>query len=215
MKSLEDLNFYELLNLSPDDGPAEVEVAFKKAVQTYASDSLAVYSVLSEEERERILSRIHQAYTVLVDETRRNQYDAQLQITGNAAQAEIESASGSGQGTDTSIWGKFRHVLPAHDSVGARVSRLLRPRGRKRKESDLSISSGYYLRSVRRLKGITLEEISENTKIKIRYLQALEDEDYDSLPAGAYRRYILKALADAIDLDPEAVADDFQNRIAF
>jgi cytoskeletal protein RodZ len=93
------------------------------------------------------------------------------------------------------------------------VSKILKSRGAKKESIDLSISSGRYLESVRRLKGITLEEVSEKTKIKIRYLRALEEEEYDSLPPGAYRRYILKALAEAIDLDPEAVADDFQKRV--
>jgi cytoskeletal protein RodZ len=96
--------------------------------------------------------------------------------------------------------------------MGATVSKLLGPRGARKADSELSISSGHYLESVRKLKGISLEEISEKTKIKIRYFEALEQEDYESLPAGAYQRYILKALAQAIDLDPEAVANDFRRR---
>ena len=98
--------------------------------------------------------------------------------------------------------------------MGIRVSKILKSRGSRKESSDLSISSGHYLESVRKLKGITLEEISEKTKIKIDYLKALETEDYESLPGGAYRRYILKAFAESIELNPEAVADDFHRGIS-
>ena len=216
MRKLEDLNFYELLDLEPGAGPAEIRHAFNVAMQTYRTGSLAVYSVLSEEERELLISRIKQAYAVLLDEGRRSRYDKQLHLTGNAAQAALQSATGSTaefhQESTNSIWSKVRHVLPAHEVMGATVSKLLKPRGARKADSELSISSGHYLKSVRKLKGISLEEISEKTKIKIRYLEALEQEDYESLPAGVYQRYILKALAQAIDLDPEAVANDFQRR---
>ena len=81
MKSLEHLNFYELLNLNQGDGPAEIETAFRRAMETYGKQSLAVYSVLSDEERERLLSRIRQAYAVLIDEERRSRYNRQLAVS--------------------------------------------------------------------------------------------------------------------------------------
>ena len=91
------------------------------------------------------------------------------------------------------------------------MSKILRGRV-KSPGGELPISSGQYLVSVRNLRGVSLEEISNGTKIKVKYLKALEEEDYESLPRGAYRRYILKALALAIGLDPDAVAEDFQRR---
>jgi DnaJ-class molecular chaperone len=213
MRRLEDLNFYELLDLDPNAEMTEVDRAFQRAVQTYGPDSLAGYSILSEEERGRLISRIRQAYSVLADKERRRRYDEQLRVTGNVEEAALDSANPVSNGpcpeTNHSIWERFRKVLPAQETMGARFSRLLRM---QKASPELSISSGHYLASVRKMKGISLEEISEKTKIKLRYLEALEREDYAALPGGAYRRYILKALAQAIDLDPVAVAEDFQRR---
>ena len=127
----------------------------------------------------------------------------------------VESAAASSQGSQDvadSFWSRVRQVLPPQKSMGSAVSKILKPGRGKSPKGNLAISSGQYLETVRNLKGITLEEISGSTKIKVKYLKALEQEEYESLPKGAYRRYILKALALAIDLDPEAVAEDFQRR---
>ena len=41
---------------------------------------------------------------------------------------------------------------------------------------------GSYLKHERELRGVPLEEISGATKIHIRFLQALEDNQFDELP---------------------------------
>jgi len=216
MRKLEDLNFYELLDLGPSAEKEEVENAFRVAIRTYGSDSLAVYSVLSEEQRGRLLARIEQAYAVLSDDSRRGKYDRQLGLAGSPTQVAPKRSSAGKSDSDFertgSIWDRVRQVIPAKEKLGARVSRILKTRNAGQKQSQMAISSGQYLASVRKMRGISLEEISQKTKIKVRYLRAFEQEDYESLPSGVYKRYILKALAEAIDLDPEAVADDFKSR---
>jgi len=218
MKNLEELDFYELLDLETDADSVEITRAYRTACQTYSAESLAIYSVLSEQERERLLARITQAYAVLTDRERRNAYDRQLGLSENAAQAALEVASNAKRESQNkpsgSVWGKVKEVLPAHGRLTETVSRVLKSRRPGKPEANLSISSGRYLESIRRLKGLSLEEISANTRIKVRYLEALENEDYKKMPSGAYRRYILKALAEAIDLDPQAVVDDFRRRVS-
>jgi cytoskeleton protein RodZ len=45
---------------------------------------------------------------------------------------------------------------------------------------------GSYLKHERELRGVSLEEISGATKIHIRFLQALEDNQFDELPGEVF-----------------------------
>ena len=59
-------------------------------------------------------------------------------------------------------------------------------------------SLGEYLRSERLNRGITLEEISRETRISTRMLQAIEDGNTESLPAGVLVKGFLRAYAQKI-----------------
>lgn len=64
---------------------------------------------------------------------------------------------------------------------------------------------GDRLRQAREAKGLTLEQIEEITRIRRRYLQALEEEDYGQLPGEVFVRGFLRNYALALGLDPEEV----------
>jgi cytoskeletal protein RodZ len=49
--------------------------------------------------------------------------------------------------------------------------------------------------------GLSLEEIAESTKISIRFLQAIEDEEFEKLPGGIFNRSYLRQYADAVGFD--------------
>lgn len=67
---------------------------------------------------------------------------------------------------------------------------------------------GERLRREREMRGITLDEISESTKISRRHLESLEKEDFDSLPGGIFNKGFVRAYARFLGLDEDqAVAD--------
>jgi cytoskeleton protein RodZ len=67
---------------------------------------------------------------------------------------------------------------------------------------------GDRLRREREMRGITLDEISESTKISRRHLEALEHEQFDQLPGGVFNKGFVRAYARFLGLDEEqAVAD--------
>lgn len=51
--------------------------------------------------------------------------------------------------------------------------------------------------------GVTLEQIAEATKISMRFLRAIESEDYSKLPGGIYARSYLRQYAAAIGFDED------------
>ena len=54
---------------------------------------------------------------------------------------------------------------------------------------------GQYLKRVREEKGISLRTVAEETKIRVRYLKALEEGDYATLPGNVYARGFLRNYA--------------------
>jgi helix-turn-helix protein len=69
---------------------------------------------------------------------------------------------------------------------------------------------GEALHSERRRLGLDLDEIEAATKIRSRYLRALEDEDWDTLPGGAYTRSFIRTYASYLGLDGERLADEYR-----
>jgi hypothetical protein len=69
---------------------------------------------------------------------------------------------------------------------------------------------GRFLRGVREHRGMTLEGVSDATKISVRYLKAIEENAYDSLPASTFVRGYIREFARVLTLPvPDAAVDGF------
>jgi cytoskeleton protein RodZ len=67
---------------------------------------------------------------------------------------------------------------------------------------------GDRLRREREMRGITLDEITESTKVSRRHLEALEGEHFDQLPGGVFNKGFVRAYARFLGIDEDrAVAD--------
>jgi len=69
---------------------------------------------------------------------------------------------------------------------------------------------GDYLRREREMRGVSLEEISSATRISIRFLQAIENEELSKLPGGIFTRSFVRTYARYLGLDEERVLADCQ-----
>ncbi|MNI31692.1 cytoskeletal protein RodZ [compost metagenome] len=70
---------------------------------------------------------------------------------------------------------------------------------------------GHLLRKARMDKKISLDDLEDATKIRKRYLQAIEDGDYKLLPGSFYVRAFIKSYAEAVGLDPTEVLKLYQS----
>jgi len=68
--------------------------------------------------------------------------------------------------------------------------------------------------AIRSTKGISLEEISRNTKIKISTLQALEQGNFESLPGGIYNISYIRQYARAIGADEGTLVELYRTKFA-
>src|ERR1041384_6829761 len=70
-------------------------------------------------------------------------------------------------------------------------------------------SIGEKLRLAREARGIALRDISEQTRISIRYLEAIETDDYRRLPGGIFNRSFIRAYAKFVGMDEHAALEDY------
>jgi cytoskeletal protein RodZ len=71
------------------------------------------------------------------------------------------------------------------------------------------MSFGDELRRERELREISLREVAEATKVNIRYLEAMERDDFEHLPGGVFNRGFVRAYAQYIGVDPEAMVNSY------
>jgi len=73
---------------------------------------------------------------------------------------------------------------------------------------------GSTLRDERRRRGLGLDDVQSATRIRAHFLDAIEREDFDALPAGSYRRSFVRGYADFLGLDGDVYAGEYEQRVA-
>ena len=210
MKRLKDLNFYELLEVALDASPFEVHQAYKEMVQLYHDDSLASYSFFSKEEREEILAKLDEAYSTLMDEKRRSLYDQsliELGILDKATQYQRDR-------TKLSLMHDVKRPVA---NTALRIRDRLKPIASSNPliQEILAndVLSGKDLKKIRDELGVSLEEIAEMVKVRIVYLHAIEDDQFEKAPSRIFLKGFLRAYAQCMGLDADIVASRYLKRI--
>jgi cytoskeleton protein RodZ len=71
---------------------------------------------------------------------------------------------------------------------------------------------GATLREARMRARIDVSEVEAQTKIRAKYLRALENEEWDLLPGPTYVKSFLRTYAEALDLDAKLLVDEYKLR---
>ena len=74
-------------------------------------------------------------------------------------------------------------------------------------------SLGADLRKQREIRGVSLKEIADSTKISKRYLEAIEQDDYASLPAPVFARGFVREYARYLGLSSEEMAARYSQAV--
>ncbi len=72
---------------------------------------------------------------------------------------------------------------------------------------------GTILRRARTRRELELSEVEAATRIRLRYLRAIEDEEWDVLPGGVYRRGFIRTYASFLGLDGERLVEDYRQSV--
>jgi len=73
----------------------------------------------------------------------------------------------------------------------------------------MATTIGEKLRLAREEAGVSLRDISEQTRISVRYLEAIEKDDYKRLPGGIFNRSFIKSYARHIGYDEKEAMESY------
>lgn len=81
------------------------------------------------------------------------------------------------------------------------------------KKSIGTLTLGEKLKKIRSDRRLSLNEVSRNTKIQVKYLECLENEDYDKLPAQVYTRGFLRSYAEFLGADEQLLVRLYEKEL--
>lgn len=116
MKRLSDQTLYEILEVSVDAPPEEIERAWSRAVALYAPGSLATYTLVSPDEAQLLNNRIEEAKLVLLDPDARGRYDERIGVRPRHQAPVSPAAPPAGLATP---WPPAQAVAPVEVAPGA------------------------------------------------------------------------------------------------
>jgi len=205
-------NYYELLEISPGASPLEIRRAYKHAFELYKDESIVSYSFFSPEERKEIISRLEEAYLILINPESRTEYDSKLIENGTVEEG-------------THYCHKAKAPISLYD-IRKTHSDMLGPRKRPEDLKYLvsqnqliqeimsqDTMTGADLCKIRTELGISLEKIAEETNIRLTMLHAIEEDSFDSLPPMVYLKGFLKSYAHYLQVDEHIIINGYIKRI--
>ncbi len=198
MKTFEDQNHYDVLNISANADVSDLKRAYRDALALYDDDALATYSLFSDEQRAELLEAIETAYHTLLDEEQRAGYNQMLLDTGQVDESFF------------SLKDQKHLAAQAHDlSKSVSLSTWV-----KRKSGEAEIKacidallakdmvSGADLKAIREALGIEKSEIYEIVKISGSMLTMIENDRFENLPAEIFLKQFLSSFAEILQIDP-------------
>lgn len=188
---------YDLLEVAPTASFEDIRRANRRIRDIYGAESIAIAGLYDPASLEAVHRRLDLAYTTLMDAAKRKEYDQELFPDG------IPMPLAPGPST------------PVGEVAAPRVERVEVPAALRPPMPELGPRTDYtgaLLRQVREALGIELREVAERSKIGIGYLQSLEADAFDRLPAPVYVRGFLTEYARILGLDAERVKDTYLER---
>jgi len=211
MKSFDELNNYEILDIPINASEFEIRQAYKEALSIYDKNSLATYSLFTDEERSNVLKKIEEAFYTLIDEKARTDYDMMLVKSGKVEASHLNKKD-------------QRKPIPLFRTrTSIDEGSFLKKIKRKVEEKEVreisnqilskDVISGKDLKTLRESLGIELEEIFEVARISISILRAIEENRTESLPSKIYLKNFLKLYAEILQVDSIKIVDGYLKSI--
>lgn len=209
-----DQNYYEVLEVDGSATTEEIQAAYERARDVYASESVVSAAILTPEERREILERVTEAYHTLVAEDSRRLYDQRLAGRTRSTTPQVSPGMATTSSPKPSISGAAaapEMAYPRLVEMPARSEELP-----ERPKVTLGIkeeASGAFLKKAREAAGVDLRSISHETKIGVTMLGYIEEERLDRLPVEIYLKNFVRQYALFLGLDEERAARSYAARI--
>lgn len=212
MKKFDGLNYYEILKIPMSSSYFEIKRAYKDALSLYNEDSIVTYSLFSNEERDKIIEDIKNAFSTLTDDPKRAAYDQMLVDSG---QVETLIPSREKQYASTPL--SSMHTSVNENHLFSRVKEKLLTENVKTLSDEILLKerlSGDDLKKLRKAVGVKIQEIQYITKIRASVLKAIEENRFEELPPDTYLRGFLRSYAKILQINPQKVVDGYSKTIS-
>jgi len=199
-----EMTAYKIMDLSPKASPKEIQLAYAKKLESYLDNSFIPIGLMTREEKEKKRDQLEESYKLLINTQSRQRYDEELIRNGLMAEEERVSdyrdvqQDAAAQGYENSGRERDEDAQGAGDDA-AQVK-------------EITFYDGPSLRKVRESFKISVEEIVAETNIRSWYIQSIEEERYDALPARIYLKGFLKQIAQYLRIPAEKVLRDYLER---
>ncbi|MFA5073032.1 MAG: helix-turn-helix domain-containing protein [Nitrospirota bacterium] len=212
IKKIENLNFYELLEITPSATMQDIHKAYERIRRIYDPNSIALYSLFSPEETAEINKRIEEAYRTLIYEENRKKYDAMLRMNNIIPEEPpVPQKSRYQPKPFLAVPSASRFSAPAAQ-VQPTVPAPPEPPVIPLVEEPVAEYTGPVIKNMREQRRLTIRNIADTTKISSRFLDYIEAESFTKLPARPYLRGFLILYAQALGCDPERMTGDYLKR---
>ena len=200
----EPLSYYDILELTADATPQEIRSAYLRLKASYGKDNVASYSVYTREETDQLQQKIEEAYLILSNPERRRSYDLSGNVGVTSAQAEHSSFRAEAVPAP---------IIPAISTITPTVDPFF-----AHHEADNIVAteqewSGRAIKRIRESKRVSIEDLADYTRISKNYLIALENDDYQKLPAVVYVRGFLQQVSKRLKLPADVVVLKYIQRL--
>tara|TARA_Y100000296_G_C5177402_1_gene260927 strand:+ start:3670 stop:4341 length:672 start_codon:yes stop_codon:yes gene_type:complete len=212
-------NYYDVLEVETSASLDDIHSAYLKAKNAYSGDSLALYSLLSKDEADKVLELIEEAYTILSDPIKRQQYN---DARGIANEKEVRlvgrQSIDAGEITEDKENSEEDNQLKDISMKRMIVKNKYALEYKQDSEIEKEIEqceeyTGEYLKKIREYKNVDIPRLAEMTKISKTYLGYIENEEVDKLPAPVYTRGFIYQYAKCLKLNPELVCSSYMSRL--
>lgn len=200
-------NYYARLEIEPSASPFEICQAYRVALQVYGDESLANYSFFSETERKKILALLDEAFSTLVNEQARGEYDQHLIRTGGLKE---ECCYKKVMREPTPIFAQLQSravPLPAEvrpdPSSNPNLQNILAQ----------EVLAGKDLQQMRIELGLSLEQIAARIKVRTGFLRHIEEDQFDKLPSRFHLKSFLTQYVQCMQIDTASVVERYLKRI--
>lgn len=276
-------NYYEALEVPTNATQQEIYEGYLRAQNAYSGDSIALYSLLSEDECKEIIDLIEEAYSILSVPEKRREYDKVRGLNQNKStfedsdenydphkkknvlsnpynpapervsnqlekslkqhisesqshQTQVSSSESSTSNHFSNSYNTYGAASPQQEQylrqdndefhLNKREVRVSKFSANQRfalnytkdatfeqEIENASKFTGEFLKQIREYKNVSIERMSDMTKISKTYIRYIESDDHEKLPAAAYVRGFVFQYAKCLKLSPEIVATSYTHHI--
>lgn len=193
--------YYTVLNVDANASRMMIREAYLRLKSLYNNGGDGLYGIGGVDDLQSQLAELDQAFSILNDDHRRNEYDRSIGLQTSkpgAVAASPQSVAAANEepwspstSTDT--------IQTSRSTLKVIKTRATRPDDAKTQElfqsilTDHDVGDGAILTKLRESINVSIAEIHERTKICLEYIRAMESNRFERLPQVVYVKGFMRS----------------------